>query len=219
MTSSPTAVEAASSPSRRCSANRARCLSRRPASRSASPSVAVSTSRSRSGSVVVSSAATGVCESCIRGPPPRTWPSWERPMSDAPGRTPPQNPRTQGQPQPRRPPAMDGACQVDCQPLALTPFPGDSGGRVQAIYLYRWTAPDGVGRAGKLEVRWSLPRSGPRLARRRGETPGQQGTTAVNERPATQHCPACRRTSGDRPESSLKGLFVMKRGEVLLTAP
>jgi hypothetical protein len=40
-------------------------------------------------------------------------------------------------------------CQVDCQPLELTPFQRDAGGQGHAIYLHRWTAADGDGRAGK----------------------------------------------------------------------
>jgi len=41
-------------------------------------------------------------------------------------------------------------------------------------------------------------------ARGRSATLGQQGTTAVNEPAARQALPTGRRTSGDRPESSLK---------------
>jgi len=56
----------------------------------------------------------------------------------------------------------------------------------------------------ELEVRPSLPRLGPRLARRRWETPGQYRTTAVSECPARQRLSTDSRTSDDGSESSLK---------------
>src|SRR4029450_9054572 len=69
----------------------ARCSSTRPASHSGSPAVPAETSRNGLGSPAMSSADTWVWESCMRGPPPGTWRSSERLMSDAPGRTPPQS--------------------------------------------------------------------------------------------------------------------------------
>ena len=40
-------------------------------------------------------------------------------------------------------------CQVDCQPLGLTPLQSDAGEQTQTINLRRWTATDGAGRPGK----------------------------------------------------------------------
>jgi hypothetical protein len=157
MTSRPTATEAASRPSGRCSANRARRPSRRPASRSASPSVAVPTSHSWSGSVV-SSAGTGVCESCIRGPPPRTWRSSERGMFTLRGRTPPQIPRTPGQP--------PGAA---LRPLPRAPGGGPAAGRtghrhlpLPAVGPRPADQPDPGLRAAHRAPRRCLRRAGPR---------------------------------------------------------
>jgi hypothetical protein len=38
---------------------------------------------------------------------------------------------------------------IDCQPLGRMPFCWHIGGRGRAVYLQRWTATDGAGRAGK----------------------------------------------------------------------
>jgi hypothetical protein len=40
-------------------------------------------------------------------------------------------------------------CQLDCQPLELPVFSLDEGAQAQVVYLHRWTATDGAGRAGK----------------------------------------------------------------------
>jgi hypothetical protein len=75
MTSRPIATEAASSPSRRCSANRARCPSKRPASRSASPAwpcrpavAGRDQPRSRRPQQACGSLASGVLLLGVRGP-------------------------------------------------------------------------------------------------------------------------------------------------------
>src|SRR4029453_7881037 len=56
-------------------------------------------------------------------------------------------------------------------------------------------------------------RTGPQPARSPRETPGQQGTTAANEPAARQPRPLGRRTSGGRPESSLKARAEGERDE------
>ena len=53
-------------------------------------------------------------------------------------------------PQKRASTLRSGAdCQVDCQPLGLTPLQSDAGEQTQDIYLRRWTTTDDAGRAGK----------------------------------------------------------------------
>jgi hypothetical protein len=52
-------------------------------------------------------------------------------------------------------------CQVGCQPLGLVLFQGDVGERARAVYLERWTATDGVGRAGRVRSSPVTPPPGP----------------------------------------------------------
>jgi hypothetical protein len=97
-----------------------------------------------------------------------------------------------------------GSSLADCQPLGLLPFRSDIRGRVRAPYLQRWTATDGAGRRGRVRSSLVTPALGPAPGPQTISNARQQGTPAVNELAARRRRPAGRRTSRDRPESSLK---------------
>ena len=59
---------------------------------------------------------------------------------------------------------------------------------------------------GNVPKRDRRGRRGPRWARSPSEPSGQEGTTAVSERPARHSLPVGQRTSGDPPESPLTAL-------------
>jgi hypothetical protein len=105
-------------------------------------------------------------------------------------------------------------CEVDCQPLGLTPFQSDAGEQTQAMYLRSWTATDSAGQSGKSQnspSRLQSPRpwttSGPQDCGRHRTTP-----VAVSHRPSSE-------AVGDQDSRSLDRPMVPETKEVKGAAP